>query len=72
MLKMLKAKMVSKSGKEMGIRTYADDKSNPEEVFADFISGGFTIKSYEWIDTLSEPRKEWNRDHPDMQIDVES
>ena len=70
MLKMMKATLIGKDGNETTMRTYAQDSLKPEEVFADFVRIGFTVKEYEWIDTLTEARKKWNEDNPDMPINV--
>ena len=72
MLKMLKATLVNREGKENTVRTYADDKASPEEVFSPFLAAGMTMKSFEWIDTLSEARRQWNEDHPELQIPVDA
>lgn len=31
-----------------------------------------TLKTFAWIDTLSEPRRQWNEEHPDLQIPVDA
>lgn len=70
MLKMLKATLVRPGGQETTVRTYAPDTASPEDVLSPFLSAGMTLKTFAWIDTLSEPRRQWNEEHPDLQIPV--
>ena len=72
MLKMLKAVLVHRNGQETTIRTYAQDTTDPEEAFSLFLASGMTIKSCEWIDTLTEQRKKWNTEHPDNPIPLDA
>ena len=71
MLKMLKAVVVDRNGNRTTVKTYAQDTNKPEDVFAIFIQGGGYIEKYEWIDTLTEPRKQWTKEHPDNPIPLD-
>lgn len=71
MTKMLKATLRFPDGKEHTLRTYADDAKNPEEIYADMLKGGAVIVESEWIDTLTEHRKKWNEENPDLQIPLD-
>ena len=48
-----------------------NSRSVEHDVFAIFIQGGGHIESHEWIDTLTEPRKQWNAEHPDNPIPLD-
>lgn len=71
MTKMLKATLRFPDGKEHTLRTYADGAKKPEEIYADMLKGGAVIVESEWIDTLTEHRKKWNEENPDLQIPLD-
>jgi len=72
MLKMFKAILVDDKGEETTVRTYAQDTTEPEQILAPFLAGGHKLKSYEWIDTLSDLRRKWNEENPDIPIKVDA
>ena len=76
MTQMLICKFRFSDGKETTIRTYSDrETAKPEEMYSDMIENGAELLSYEWKDTLSEVRKEWNeknKDHPEIQIPLDA
>lgn len=73
MTKMLICKFRLSDGQETTIRTYRNDSyTKPEEVYANLIANGAELLSYEWLDTLTEGRKKWNEENPDLQIPLDS
>ena len=72
MTKMLKATLKMSDGSERIMRTYAnEDYVTPEQAFEGWIRNGAEIVSYEWIDTLTKEREEWNKEHPDIPIPLD-
>ena len=74
MTKMLVCKFRLSDGHETTIRTYRNETYSPapEEIYSNLIANGAELLSYEWIDTLTELRKEWNREYPDLQIQLDT
>lgn len=68
MTKLLIAKIKLDDGSEHTIKTYADEKENPKKVLEDIIPDNSEIKSYEWVDTLTENREKWNEENPSSPI----
>ena len=72
MTKMLKATIRRTDGSEHTVRTYANESNvKPEQAFAFWLQNGATLISFEWIDTLTESRKQWNAEHPDLPIPLD-
>ena len=72
MLKMLICKIRDTDGTEYTVRTYADDHILPRIAMWDIIPLRSKIISHEWIDTLTERRKQWNLEHPECPISLDS
>ena len=71
---MLVCKFRLSDGQETTIRTYRNETYSPapEEIYANLIKHGAKLLSYEWIDTLTEGRKKWNEENPDLQIPLDA
>ena len=68
MTKLLVAEIRANDGTECTVRTYADERFGARLALRDILSRGETIISHEWVDTLTERRKAWNRENPSCQI----
>lgn len=72
MTKLLVATIKAMDGSEQTVKTYADDKQTVKKALKDIIGFGDKVVSYEWVDTLSGIRAEWNRENPDSPIPINS
>ena len=69
--KLLVAEIRANDGTECTVRTYADERFGARLALRDILSRGDKIIRREWIDTLTERRKEWNRAHPECPIPLD-
>ena len=68
MTQMLVCRIRLSDGTEHTVKTYAGDHESPGRVLRDILPRGAKIINHEWIDTLTERRKQWNREHPECRM----
>lgn len=71
MPQMLTCIFKDQKGEETRIRTYANPSTDPKELYANLLSNGYELVSYEWKDTLTPERIKWNEEHPDTPIPLD-
>ena len=71
MTKLLLAEIRMNDGTKYKVRTYANERCGPRIALRGILPRGSRILSYEWIDTLTERRKEWNRENPGCRIPLD-
>ena len=72
MTKLLLAEIRMNDGSACKVRTYADERFGPRIALRGILPCGSRILTYEWIDTLTERRKEWNRENPGCPVPLDS